>query len=158
MVWNNCILHIILAVASYLFWFVAALSGAVYFILGSAQPLPNGDIAPNSGVTIEYWKSSRYRLTLIYLVLGLLFFTGAIVVGFLKANIYWRNYRLWETKIIFTFVVWTYYFVIFPIIPILKLKKHQNKEQLISAFAVTGTAFIVLNIIISSFSKLHHYL
>lgn len=157
MAWNNCIIHVILAIVSYILWFMAGLSGAIYLIIQGAQSSHSIGSSPRAKQALQYWETIRYRLTCAYLILGLIFLTGGVFVGFQKANIYWGNYRLFEMKIIFSFITLLYYLVVVAMIPILKLRKHEP-EALVSILAVYGLGFMAVNLLLNNFSRLHHYL
>jgi ABC-type transport system involved in cytochrome c biogenesis permease subunit len=137
--------------------FFAALSGAVYLAINRVESRSSS--SPSSTKEpLNYWKKIRFQLICVYLLFGFLSFTAAIIFGVFKANIYWKNYWRWDIKIVFNFIMWTYYFVVVAMIPILKFKKYEKREQLVSVFSITGIAFIVFNFIFSYFSKVHRYL
>lgn len=158
MAWNICIIHKILAIVGYIFWLVAALSGAIYLVIQGAQSVSSPDDPQAAEQLLDSWERIRFKLTSTYLILGLLSFTAALAMGFLKANAYWQNYWPWEIKVAFSVITWVYYCAIVAAIPILKWRKHESIKELISTLAVYGIGFVALNIFLSHVSKLHQYL
>lgn len=158
MAWNNCIIHIMVAIVSYLFWLAAALSGAVYFCLQRADSKVQADEPSDLEGPFAYWERMRYKLTITYVILGLLFFTGALAIGFLKANVHWKQYGLSEPKIAISCLMWVYYFALLIVVAILKIKRSKKAGRVVSVLAAAGVSIMVLNVILSCFSKMHHYL
>lgn len=157
MVWNKCVIHIILAISSYILLFFAALSGAVYFAINRAQSVSSSSLL-STEESLAYWGEIRFRLISYYLLFGFLIFTAALVVGVLKAKIYWGNYWSWDIKTIFSFIMWIYYLGVIVMNPILRIKKYEKRELMVSALSIAGIAFVILNLIFGNFSKVHHYL
>lgn len=158
LIWNKCIVHILLAVVCYFLWIIAALSGAVYLARYRISPVAGTHTGLSSQAAFAYRKNIRYKLTILYLLLGLLFLTSSITAGYYKSQIYWKGSLLWDTKIVITVLVWLYYFIILAIIPIAKLRKFEKREQLVSVLAIVGALLPLLNILLNRFSRLHHYL
>jgi len=158
LVWNDCIIHIILAIASYLFWIVAAVSSAAYFVMRYiwSKSTPNTKITDDPSKA--YWLLSRNNTTSIYRYLGLMLFTGALVLGYLKTADYWENFGLFNPKLVFSVIIWLYYLAIPLVVFLLKRIKQKNQEITASILTLAGTLLLFLNLIISNFAKLHRYL
>lgn len=151
MIWNKCIVHILFAVAACLFWVAAALSGALYMLrYGSVSP-------PNSQAFVPS-ESMRQKQTAIYLFIGLVFFTAAIVFGYIDASYYWKSSQLWNAKVIFSLFIFIYYLVVLTMVLVLKFKKDSDRGWIVSLFAVAGAVFLLINLILSRYSQIHHYL
>lgn len=158
MAWNNCITHIILAIAGYLFWIVAAFSSVAYFVMRYIWSNSDLDKKALDDPSKTYWLQTRNNITSIYRYLGLILFSGALVAGYLKAIDYWGNFSLMNIKILFSIIIWLYYMAI-PIAGIVfKRIKEKNPEVTVSILTLAGTSLLFLNLIISNFAKLHSYL
>ena len=156
MTWNDCIWHILLVIAALLTWSIAGLSAAVYLLR-----YRRGSAIDDSGANDDkhlYRQSQRNKLTLIYLVAGLIFWSGGIVMGYLDAGVFWRSNPLLEFKVIFTILIWLYYLGILGAGVVLRLKKYAGRGRLVSILALVGSALLLVNIVISRYSMLHDYL
>lgn len=158
MVWNNCIIHITLATASYLFWIIAAFSSAAYFVMRYIWSNSDLDKKPLNDPSKAYWLQTRNNITSIYRYLGLILFSGALVAGYLKAVDYWGNFSLLNFKILLSIIIWLYYMVIPIAVFLLKRIKDKNPEITASMLTLAGTSLLFLNLVISNFAKIHRYL
>ena len=158
LIWNKCIVHILLAVACYFLWLIAALSGAAYLVRYRHSQGADTHTGSSSQAEFAYRKNIRYKLTVLYLLLGLLFLTSSITAGYYNSQIYWKSRLLWDTKIVLTVLIWLYYFIILAIVPITKLGEFKKREQLVSILAIIGALLPILNILLNRFSRLHNYL
>lgn len=156
--WDTCLFHLILAILGYIFLLFAALSGAAYFVVDRFER--GFDFGgPAVSESLAFWKSMRFRLNCYYLLLGFAAFTAALVTGAAKADLYWKSGWMRDPKIVFSLIMWVYYFIVILIIPVfMKLKETRKRRFLISALSTAGLAFLGSNLALGYFSKLHHYL
>lgn len=151
-------MHIIPALMGYLLWMVAAMSAALYLILDRERASESSEGSGPDPSSLDYWAHIRYSLTFYYLVFGVLIFSAALVEGYLKARVHWGRLPWLDGKVVLSIMTWLYYTCVLMAIPILKYKKYEKKEWLVSVLSLVGVAVVALTVLGSFFSGHHHYL
>lgn len=149
--WNRCLIHAMLAIASYVCFGLAALSGSLYLYLG--RKISQGAEGPTIFMEI------RHKMNCLYLVSGFLLLSAAIVTGAMRAQKFWGSYWVADPKQIGTILLWLYYSVTLTVLAVMGLKKRERVGSILSLLSLGGGLLLILNILLNYLPLgQHHFL
>jgi ABC-type transport system involved in cytochrome c biogenesis permease subunit len=135
-------LHIFLALASYALFFAAAI-GSISFLV--VERYAGFDEIRQFKRTMQNY---RQRLNFFYIVTGFVSLTVSIVLGSYYSKIFWGSYLTFDSKEIFTGIVWLFYFVLVVLSIYSILKRNEKVNRLTAILMVTGLFFLLINALI----------
>jgi ABC-type transport system involved in cytochrome c biogenesis permease subunit len=151
--WRECFLHIFLALTSYALFFAAAI-GSVSFLI--VQSYAGFDEIKQFKKTMQDY---RRRLNFFYIVIGFVFLTASIGLGSYYSKIFWGSYLTFDSKEVFTGIVWLFYLAIVVLSIYSLLRKNEKINRLTAVLTITGLLFLLTNaLIVTPFmSALHKH-
>ncbi|MDO8885328.1 cytochrome c biogenesis protein CcsA [Candidatus Oleimmundimicrobium sp.] len=147
---DKCIAHYILATLSQISLLIAGLGSGLYLILKKTSP---------DSTSKDFFLKKQYKLNLVCLIIGFLFFTTSFIIGLIQAKNLWGAYWSWDVKQIGSVILWFYYFVTLLTIGWLSFFEKKNTTSISSWLMISGIVIMSVNIfVLNIFSKLHHFL
>lgn len=154
MAWNICSTHAIIGVLSYTCFLVAAIGGIVFLLVARTPSLQK---------VKKFYRTAqqvRSQLNLIYLTVGLVLLSAAIVLGMSQRE---KTMGLWwstDPKQIVSILNWWYYLVSITVAWVLRLKKDNQASKFITWLALWGLSLLAINGILVNYflPSFHHFL
>lgn len=154
MAWNTCSTHAILGVCSYICFLVATIGGAIFLLTSRLQSLK--ELKKFRQVV----QQVRSQLNLVYLTVGLVLLSVAIVLGVSQHG---KTASLWwpiDLKQVVSIIIWWYYLVSIAIAWVLRLRKDNQAGRFIAWLSLWGLLLLLINGILVNYllPTFHHFL